>query len=43
MIRYRAWALGVFVMGAVVIALGLAETVIYTQRGRWCPRCSPTG
>ncbi len=28
--RYRAWALGVFVMGAVVIALGLAETLINT-------------
>src|SRR5229473_1499664 len=25
MIRYRAWALGVFVMGAVVVALGLAS------------------
>src|ERR1039457_3967488 len=30
MIRYRAWPLGVFVMGAVVVALGLAETLIFT-------------
>ena len=36
-IRYRAWALGVFVMGAVVIALGLAETVIYTPAGPLVP------
>jgi cytochrome c-type biogenesis protein CcsB len=36
-IRYRAWALGVFVMGAVVIALGLAETVIYTAAGPLVP------
>jgi cytochrome c-type biogenesis protein CcsB len=37
MIRYRAWALGVFVMGAVVIALGLAETIIYTAPGQLVP------
>ncbi|HTX27431.1 MAG TPA: c-type cytochrome biogenesis protein CcsB [Streptosporangiaceae bacterium] len=37
MIRYRAWALGVFVMGAVVITLGLAETVIYTAAGQLVP------
>jgi len=37
MIRYRAWALGVFVMGAIVIALGLAETVIYTAAGPLVP------
>ncbi len=37
MIRYRAWALGVFVMGSVVIALGLAETVIYTAAGPLVP------
>jgi cytochrome c-type biogenesis protein CcsB len=37
MIRYRAWALGVFVMGAVVIALGLAETLIYTAAGELVP------
>jgi cytochrome c-type biogenesis protein CcsB len=37
MIRYRAWALGVFVMGAVVIALGLAETIIYTAAGQLVP------
>jgi cytochrome c-type biogenesis protein CcsB len=37
MIRYRAWALGVFVMGAVVLTLGLAETVIYTAAGQLVP------
>jgi cytochrome c-type biogenesis protein CcsB len=37
MVRYRAWALGVFVMGAVVVALGLAETVIYTAAGPLVP------
>src|SRR5579859_2915958 len=37
MVRYRAWALGLFVMGAVVIALGLAETVIYTAAGQLVP------
>jgi cytochrome c-type biogenesis protein CcsB len=37
MIRYRAWSLGVFVMGAVVIALGLAETIIYTAAGQLVP------
>ncbi len=37
MIRYRAWVLGVFVMGAVVIALGLAETLIYTAAGDLVP------
>jgi cytochrome c-type biogenesis protein CcsB len=37
MVRYRAWALGVFVMGAVVIALGLAETIIYTAAGQLVP------
>jgi cytochrome c-type biogenesis protein CcsB len=37
MVRYRAWALGVFVLGAVVIALGLAETVIYTAAGPLVP------
>jgi len=36
-IRYRAWALGVFVMGAVVLALGLAETIIYTPAGPLVP------
>jgi cytochrome c-type biogenesis protein CcsB len=35
--RYRAWALGVFVMGTVVIALGLAETLIYTAPGPLVP------
>ncbi len=37
MIRYRAWALGVFVMGAIVITLGLAETLIYTAAGELVP------
>jgi cytochrome c-type biogenesis protein CcsB len=37
MIRYRAWALGVFVMGAVVVTLGLAETLIYTAAGSLVP------
>jgi cytochrome c-type biogenesis protein CcsB len=37
MVRYRAWALGVFVMGAVVVALGLAETLIYTAAGELVP------
>jgi cytochrome c-type biogenesis protein CcsB len=37
MIRYRAWALGVFVMGSVVVALGLAETVVYTAAGPLVP------
>jgi cytochrome c-type biogenesis protein CcsB len=36
-LRYRAWALGVFVMGAVVLALGLAETLIYTPAGPLVP------
>ena len=36
-VRYRAWALGVFVMGAVVVALGQAETVIYTAAGPLVP------
>ncbi|HEY7260524.1 MAG TPA: c-type cytochrome biogenesis protein CcsB [Trebonia sp.] len=37
LVRYRAWSLGVFVMGAVVLALGLAETVIYTAAGPLVP------
>jgi len=36
-VRYRAWPLGVFVMGAVVLALGLAETLIYTPAGPLVP------
>jgi len=36
-VRYRAWALGVFVMGAVVLALGLAETLIFTPAGPLVP------
>ena len=37
LIRYRAWTLGVFVMGAVVVTLGLAETLIYTAPGDLVP------
>ena len=37
MMRYRAWHLGVFVMGAVVVAMGLAQTVIYTPAGPLVP------
>ena len=37
MIRYRAWSLGVFVVGAVVVILGLAETLIYTAAGELVP------
>src|SRR6185437_8480427 len=37
MIRYRVWTLGVFVMGAVVITLGLADTLIYTAPGDLVP------
>jgi cytochrome c-type biogenesis protein CcsB len=37
MLRYRVWRLGVFVTGAVVVALGLAETVIYTPVGPLVP------
>jgi len=36
-VRHRAYGLGVFVMGAVVIALGLAETLIYTPAGPLVP------
>jgi cytochrome c-type biogenesis protein CcsB len=37
LLRYRAWALGVFVLGALVISLGLAETLIYTPAGPLVP------
>jgi cytochrome c-type biogenesis protein CcsB len=37
LVRYRAWALGVFVLGAIVLALGLAETLIYTPAGPLVP------
>jgi cytochrome c-type biogenesis protein CcsB len=37
LVRFRAWALGVFVMGAVVLALGLAETLVYTPAGPLVP------
>src|SRR5512146_458101 len=37
LIRYQAWTLGVFVMGAVVVTLGMAETLIYTAPGDLVP------
>jgi cytochrome c-type biogenesis protein CcsB len=37
MIKYRAYYLGLFMIGAVVIALGLAQTVIYTAAGPLVP------
>jgi cytochrome c-type biogenesis protein CcsB len=37
MIRYRAYYLGLFVVGAVVVVLGLAQTVIYTAAGPLVP------
>jgi cytochrome c-type biogenesis protein CcsB len=37
MVRYRAWVLGLWVMGAIVVALGLAETVINTPAGPLVP------
>ena len=37
MLRYRAYYLGLFVMGAVTLVLGLAETVIYTPAGPLVP------
>jgi cytochrome c-type biogenesis protein CcsB len=37
MLKYRAYYLGLFVIGAVVVALGLAQTVIYTAAGPLVP------
>jgi cytochrome c-type biogenesis protein CcsB len=37
MFRFRAWRLGLFLTGAVVVALGLAQTVIYTPAGPLVP------
>jgi cytochrome c-type biogenesis protein CcsB len=37
MFRYKVWRLGLFVTGAVVVVLGLAETVIYTPVGPLVP------
>ena len=37
MLRYRAYRLGLFVLGPVVVLLGLAETVIYTPAGQLPP------
>jgi cytochrome c-type biogenesis protein CcsB len=36
-VRYRAWALGVFVMGAITISLGLAEALINTPAAPLVP------
>lgn len=36
-IRFRAWALGLPVLGAVLIALGITETAIYTPAGTLVP------
>jgi len=36
-IRFRAWSLGLPVLGAVVIALGITETAIYTPAGTLVP------
>ncbi|HEY6491757.1 MAG TPA: c-type cytochrome biogenesis protein CcsB [Trebonia sp.] len=36
-VRYRAWPLGVFVIGAVTISLGLAEALINTPAGPLVP------
>jgi cytochrome c-type biogenesis protein CcsB len=36
-VRYRVWTLGVFVMGSVVAALGLAEALINTPAGPLVP------
>jgi cytochrome c-type biogenesis protein CcsB len=37
LVRYRAYAIGVFVMGALVLTLGLTETLIYTPAGPLVP------
>jgi cytochrome c-type biogenesis protein CcsB len=37
MIRYRAYRLGLFVLGPVVVLLGIAETLIYTPAGQLPP------
>jgi cytochrome c-type biogenesis protein CcsB len=37
MVRYRAYRLGLFVLGPVVVLLGIAETVIYTPAGQLPP------
>jgi cytochrome c-type biogenesis protein CcsB len=37
MVRYRAYYMGLFVTAAVVLVLGLAETVIYTPAGELPP------
>jgi cytochrome c-type biogenesis protein CcsB len=37
MLRYRVWMIGVFVMGAIVIALGLTRALINTPAGPLVP------
>jgi cytochrome c-type biogenesis protein CcsB len=37
MLRHRAYRLGLFVLGPVVVLLGIAETVIYTPAGQLAP------
>ena len=37
MFRFRVWRLGLFLTGAAVVALGLAQTVIYTPAGPLVP------
>jgi cytochrome c-type biogenesis protein CcsB len=37
MVRFRAYYMGLFLMAAVVLVLGLAETVIYTPAGELPP------
>jgi cytochrome c-type biogenesis protein CcsB len=37
MLKFRAWHLGLFVTGAVMVALGLAQTIIYTPAGPLVP------
>ncbi len=37
MLRYRAYRLGLFVLGPVVVLLGIAETLIYTPAGQLPP------
>ena len=37
MFRYRAYRLGLFVLGPIVVIIGLAQTVIYTAAGPLVP------
>ena len=38
MLRFRAWHLGLFVTGAVMVALGLARPSSTPRLARWCRR-----